>query len=377
MSSAWVFQAHTAKKKLGDKAPWSVGWMTPEGKRKSKKVGSKSLAEKFARRIEGELAAGTYDDTRRKQWADFRAEYEATILAKHSAANRESAQIALNHFERLVSPRLVSAIKKLTIDEYAAKRRRERGKNRNSTVSPATVNRELRHIRAVLTVAHDWKYLPEVPKVSMEREPEKLPTFVPQQDFTAIYEACDVAKFPRRIPYPAADWWRALLVFCYMTGWRIGEPLALRRDDLDLQAGTAVTRARDNKGKRDDVVPLHPIVIEHLRQIPCFEPKVFPWYHHRKTLWDQFKAIQTAAGIHLPCREPHEHTESCHLYGFHDLRRAFATLNAENMTADALQRLMRHRSYSTTQRYVNLAHQVTQAVENLRVPDVVAKRVAM
>jgi hypothetical protein len=38
------------------------------------------------------------------------------------------------------------------------------------------------------------------------------------------------------------------------------------------------------------------------------------------------------------------------------------------MTADALQKLMRHRSYVTTQRYINAASQVNRAVENLHVP---------
>ena len=33
--------------------------------------------------------------------------------------------------------------------------------------------------------------------------------------------------------------WRALLVTAYMTGWRIGSLLALRREDVDLETGFA------------------------------------------------------------------------------------------------------------------------------------------
>jgi len=83
--------------------------------------------------------------------------------------------------------------------------------------------------------------------------------------------------------------------------------------------------------------------------------------------------IQAAAGIHLPCAEEHEHTDACHRYWFHDLRRAFATLNADRLTGDALQKLMRHRSYSTTQRYINLSTQLQEAVKVLHVPDVLKK----
>ena len=109
---------------------------------------------------------------------------------------------------------------------------------------------------------------------------------------------------------------------------------------------------------------MHPIVVEHLRKIVDFGPLVFYWPHNRRTLWVDFGRIQDAAGIHLPCREKHEHGPDCHRYGFHDLRRAFATVNAETLSADALQRLMRHKSYSTTQRYIGMAEQVNRAVDN-------------
>jgi hypothetical protein len=57
---AWVFQDSRQKKKHGVKAPWSVGWIDPDGKRRSKRIGRKSMAEKFKRKVEGQLAAATY-----------------------------------------------------------------------------------------------------------------------------------------------------------------------------------------------------------------------------------------------------------------------------------------------------------------------------
>ena len=97
-------------------------------------------------------------------------------------------------------------------------------------------------------------------------------------------------------------------------------------------------------------MPLHSVVIEHLRRINSFQVEVFPWYHDRSTLDSEFHRIQRAAGIHLPCREKHEHTPACHACGFHDLRRAFATVNAPGLSADDVQGLMRHKSYLTTKR---------------------------
>jgi integrase len=100
---------------------------------------------------------------------------------------------------------------------------------------------------------------------------------------------------PNDLPYLAEDWWRGVLVFAYMTGWRIGSILALRRCDVDLEAGTAVSRAEDNKGKRDQKIPIHPLVVEHLRKVPGFDPCFFPWNANRRLLWEEFQAIQKVA----------------------------------------------------------------------------------
>jgi integrase len=157
-----------------------------------------------------------------------------------------------------------------------------------------------------------------------------------------------------------------------MTGWRISDMLALHRDDLDLQTGHAITRADDNKGNRDDRVKLHPVIIDHLKKLASFEPMVFPWPHDRRTLDEEFHRIQRSAGINLRCAGRHEHTPACHVYGFHDLRRAFATVNAPWLTADSLQGLMRHKSYLTTQVYINLAKHLDDAVDKLHVPEFLA-----
>ena len=183
--------------------------------------------------------------------------------------------------------------------------------------------------------------------------------------------------------------WQLLLVFAQMTGWRIGETLALEWADVDLDAGRAVTRASDNKGKRDEITPLHPVVVEHLRKIRAFHPNVFAWENHRRTLDVEFAAIQDAAGIDLACPatgklkgaeyadgDEHECTDACHRYSFHDERRAFATLNAPNMTRETLQALMRHASPNTTARYINMAKQLNPAVQALNVPAVLTSGAA-
>jgi MFS family permease len=70
----------------------------------------------------------------------------------------------------------------------------EPGKKKDSLVSPATVNKQLRHFRAVLGVAKDWGYLKERPRFRVVKEPKKLITFVNGEHFAAIFAPCDQAR---------------------------------------------------------------------------------------------------------------------------------------------------------------------------------------
>ncbi|MBL8796187.1 MAG: tyrosine-type recombinase/integrase [Planctomycetia bacterium] len=378
---AWVYQDAKQVKKYGVvQASWYVGWLDPAGKRRCQSCGpgatGQKNADKLKRKIEAELLTGTYHLNSKKTWSEFRAEYEDKVLPGLAVRSREEIRAALGHFERISKPVRMAAIKTNTIDSFIAKRRQEPGKKKGDRVSPATVNKDLRHLRAALRKAKRWGYVVEVPAFDMEREPGKLPTYTTPEDFAKIYEACGHATRPAGMPYPAVEWWRALIVTAYMTGWRIGSLLALRRDDVDLDKATAITWHKDNKGKRDQKVTLHPVVVEHLKRLPSFEVFIFSWDGDKNDLYDEFTRIQQKAGVHLPCHGEHEHTPACHVYGFHDLRRAFATMNADQLTPDALQALMQHRSYSTTQRYINLARQMDEAVKVLHVPDVLKAKKA-
>ncbi len=122
---AWIFQDSRQKAKLGDDCPWSVGYYGPDGKKKGKRIGSKSAAEKYQRKIEGQLAAGVYENISRKGWAEFEAEYESKVMASMEPRTRESAQSALNHFKRVVKPVKMRAITSKTIADYVAARRLE------------------------------------------------------------------------------------------------------------------------------------------------------------------------------------------------------------------------------------------------------------
>lgn len=377
----WIFQFKKEVTQKGEQAAsWYVGWYDLAGKRHSESCGpgsrGKNQAEKRLRRIQSEMDMGVHKPASKVTWKEFRQEYEEQVLSRLAASSQRAVKVALTNFERLISPGKVQAITTKTIDEFVALRLKDRGKLPKSPISPATVNKDLRHLKRALRIAHEWEYLPDVPRLKMVREPKKLPQFVTAEHFELIYrDGCDHATRPQASgqPYSAADWWRALIVTAYFTGMRIKAILSIRRADVDFEAGQLITRHKDNKGKRDARLKLHPVVIEHLRPLAGNTRLLVPWDRNETLLWDEFKRIQTHVGIHVDCPEEHTHTPSCFLYGFHDFRRAFATVNAPHMKAEVLQEMMQHKSYTTTLGYINLTSQVEEAVAKMPVPKFLQK----
>ena len=321
---------------------WVVGWY--EGKRRRQKAcgegsAGKALAQKFQRQIDAELVLGQTALSSNKTWAQFRQEYEDRILSGTSPDHIRQARMAYGNFERIINPGKLDQITTATLDLFTSKRRQDkhRGRRRGAAISPATVNADLRQIKAALKVAVEWGYLKSMPKFRMERELTKLPRFVTVEHFDLIYAACEKAYLPdvRGIDPPA--WWRGLLTFLYLTGWRIGETLAMKRADVDLKVGAARIAAEDTKGRREERIELHPHLIAHLEQLGGFWDHQFHWPLDVSTLRTHRQMICQAAGVPA--------------YTFHDFRRAFGTVNAPHLPPRVLQHLMRHRSGQTTQKF--------------------------
>jgi integrase len=266
-----------------------------------------------------------------RNWQEFREEYARRVLDGLAPASKIVAEECLDRFERLMKPATVAGITDGMVADFVVALRGLRGRKIGELASPATVNKNLRYLRAALCKARKWGYAAQSPDVTFDKEPRHLPRFITPEHFAAVYEACENATKPAGLPYSPAAWWRGLVVLLYMTGWRIAQALAFRRDALDLTAATvtAFSSAAENRGKRDTLIALHPLAVEHLRPLAGPGQVVFPWPHHRRTLDEERADIQEAAGIALPCRAAHEHTRHCHVYGFHDIRRAFATMNQD------------------------------------------------
>lgn len=382
---AWVHQIKSQVEKYGaDNASWCVSWREPDGtqRRRSCGPGSKGLkaAEKLADKTHSELVTGTYQVKAKELWDKFTTDYKNKIVAKMPSASRKSIHDTLALFTKLAKPKYVATITTEKIDAFITERLKANGIKKRK-LSPATVNKDLRNLRTALRVAHDWGLIAKVPKFRMQKETESLKTYITPEHFAAVYQACGSAKAPSVPNIDAADWWRALFVLLYMTGWRVGQALSLKWADVDLDGATAITRAdaNGNKGKRDERIPLHPVVVEHLRNLKTFDERVFPWDQHYRKLWVHLWIIQKAATLPGHTEHDPKPLPQCGRngwYGFHDIRRAFATCNAADMDLFELQKLMQHKSLATTQRYVNMASKLNAKVQNLFVPPVLISETA-
>lgn len=314
----------------------------------SKKIGPKKLAKEAADAKLAQLVKRETGVTEDKPWGDFIDEYESRHIQTEltSEASRVEVRRVVKRFGEMMQPKFVKSIDETMLDQYVAKRRKQRGQKPGSKLSVGTIRKDIRTLLAALNKAKRWRYIDRLPEMSKVKgiEPEKR--FVTEEHFTDMLAALGKAPCPVSFPvgfeyggtWTPAQWWSALLMTAWITGMRRGALLALKWTDVDLAAGTAKSRGKDNKGKRTHLVKLGPAG-ELLKSLEGSDARVFPWDHALTWFDAQLLAIQTAAGINLPCivEGDHECTPSCFAYSMHDFRRAHATYHYGKVSDQDLQ----------------------------------------
>lgn len=335
---------------------------------------AKREADKLAAEIHSQLLSGSYTgDPSLVIWSAFVADFKRVTLKSKSGPHKNSILKTLIVFQKHMSPRTLAQITSKYVSEFIARRSQDRGRKPGSLLSPATVNGDLRNLRIVFTAANEWGHLEKMPRIPMLKEPKRLKRFVSAEHFAGMLSVTEKMTKPTIPNATAGDYWRALLSFAFVTGWRLNEILSIRRDDVNFESGQIIARWDDSKGKRDESIFVPEAILDLLRPVwKSFKNQPLQWPQSIRMLYSPFLELQQLAGIHLSCEEDHEHTEFCHCYGFHDFRRAFATNNAASLSPTQLQRLMKHSDFATTQTYINYAKVMTETPE-VFIPDVLKK----
>lgn len=290
------------------------------------------------------------------KWADFVQRFDDDHLSTLAPKSRETYLRGIELFAEIVGPGFLDQVDESSIARFRSKRLA-------AGVTEATVNKDLRYVRCALNKARKWRLIDDRIDVELLREPERDPEYIDDDTFAKLYAACDAMVRPRDRHYTPKEWWQALLKFAYLTGWRIGQILALLRDNVDWSTGIAFVPAEETKGKRDSRVELHPVILDHLKPIVDFEPAVFDWPHHERTLWADFAALKKAAGVEING-------------AFHRFKFGFANANVGRLDADVLQTLMLHQDSKTTRHDINTAERMRRqrTADTIHVPDVLAKK---
>lgn len=242
------------------------------------------------------------------------------------------------HISRFFAKRKLAEVTRQDVEIYRI-RRLEEG------ASPSTINREVAQIKHMLSVAETWGLIKRNPIKGMKdlKENDDRWRYLTREEF-------------ERLRAVISPHYTDLLTFLTYTGIRLGDVLALRWRDVDLDKGIVVIRGSQTKGGKTYSVPLHEEVLAVLRkraeQRKSKEDRIFP--HSGPSFRKAFKRALRLAGLPTTIR-------------IHDLRHTFASwLALGGVPLQQIQLLLGHKDFQTTLRYAHLNPSVLRgAIEKI------------
>ena len=229
----------------------------------SRTFDTKAQAARWARSVESQIDDGLYvsrTEAERTTLAELLGRYAREITPSKKGAEVETYRIeALRRY-----PLAQRSIATLTSNDLAQWR-----DARGTTVSPATVNRELTILGHCFEMARKEWNLPvhnPVRDIRRPRQPKARERRLRPGEEPRLMAACREARNP---------WLSPLVSLALETGMRRSELLALRWEHTDLRKKTV--RLLDSKNGEDRGVPLSSRALTVLRTLPrSTDGRVFP-----------------------------------------------------------------------------------------------------
>ncbi len=278
----------------------------------------------------GDIARGKFRLPEARKPVSFRtlvARYREVAEANHRGYSR--TKYTLTQLEREFGGIPLAALLSFRIEQWKARRKKD--------VAPATVNRELTLLKAMLKKAVVWKLLDQNPAADVKPLPvnnQRL-RYLSREELGCLVEAA------RR---DVAPWLAPGILLAVHTGLRQGELLRLRWQDIDggLQLAT-IAQTKNNTPKH---VPLNDAARTTLAELPRNGATVLAWPWgdpvSNTTLHAAFKRACAAAEI-------------CD-FRWHDLRHTFAShCVMAGVDLRTVQELLGHKTLEMTMRYSHLA----------------------
>jgi hypothetical protein len=181
MTESRVRKVEVLKAPNGKSPFWYLRWweLTPEGKWKEKWKSTRTTVRRDAdlrrRELERELDAGKRAQSE-MTWEEFVKDF----LEKHTARKPGTTLALHKHcleiFGRVAKPTRLMQVNHAVLEDFAHERLKK-------GAAVATVNRDLRHVRAALRWAQRRSYISSVPEFKdvFVREDRKKPVIIPRK----------------------------------------------------------------------------------------------------------------------------------------------------------------------------------------------------
>jgi integrase len=328
MKKVWVY------KRTGIKG-WWVGWHE-SGKRKAKALPTRKLAEHYCQLKYSQLNSDVFTGIVPIAWKQMLEEYrESKKVQGVTEATLYETALTLRHFERLIGKCSSKQIAQSSIDKFILQRGNE--------IKRTTLNKDIRNLRTFINWCKEKRYLNGSIKIRELKEDERP---VKSLNNAQIKKLMLVAE-----PYQTI---RMRILLALGTGLRRGDIESLKISDIDFVNNYITTnskKTRKSMGSR-------PVSASVMKELSKFISLLTS--DQKKIIVDNFS--------HKRWRKICEESGLADLK-FHDLRKTFSSLLAQNGVSTAVtQKLLEHSSpYLTNKVYTNVDPVLRHAVEQLPV----------
>ncbi len=270
-------------------------------------------------------------------WINFREEYLAYSRAAKSENTHYRDRRAIESLEKFLRPETVESITTRGVEFW----RDSRGDK-----SPATLNRDLKAIKAMLHKAKSWGYIKDEfwHDIRLLRESRGRLLYYTVADFARILEECR-CRYPKLVrghdrPYN----WETVAMLAGRAGLRRSEIRYLAWSDIDLTRGVLAVTPKDGWNPKDfepRYVPISDDLGAHLRGLPRDSEWVLWPRPSLDVMTSYFRKIVKRAGL---------------AGGIHTLRHTFASHLVQNgVPIYDVSKLLGHSDVKMTEVYAHLS----------------------
>lgn len=326
------------------------------GRNRSKE---RSQAERIAAQIEAELNAGTYREPSKATWGELCERFIEEHAGGLARATKADYRYAFNNMERVAGFTAETRLTEVTQDRYS----RFIAAVRKEGAAEATLGGFIRCMNKAFKWGSEVGLMQHRPKLQQPKRDPSRQQLAGGRAITGEEFDRMLAAMPKIVGEKAAASWDFYLWGIWWGGFRLGESLKISWDEDDKprvvlsgQKSVLAMPGRHEKGNKNRLMPLAPEFVRHLETVPekNRRGRVFRPRGRSGRPADYYKVSKLAADIGRAAgiiTGTNEETGEPKFASLHDLRRSFAERWARKVPAVVLQRLMRHQSLATTQKY--------------------------